>query len=211
LVITHSNAQTHVVIWGTLDADISIERSTNLGAAAWQTVTNVTLTNLVQLPLTNLYSQSATGVLTNAFVPGYSEVVFDDPDQSACAFHRIEMPYDYPILAGKTLVAKGYAPRLLTVRMPGVTTHDACYVGSEGGFIDCLDDSWLVRFQGASGSTIRMIAGSVANSLSQNWTSASEFSYSNGVRLLTATVVQSDPPSSDPVAGSPSSTINIDF
>ena len=78
------------------------------------------------------------------------------------------------------------------------------------GFIDCVDDMALVRFQ-ASDSTIREVASVVGNSLSQNWTSASEFCVSNGVRIIEATVVKTDPPASDAVAGASQSQILIDF
>jgi hypothetical protein len=52
----------------------------------------------------------------------------------------------------------------------------------------------------------------LATSLGQNWTSASEFNYSNGVSTILATVVQTDPPNSDPVVGQVSTpSIQIDF
>ena len=62
-----------------------------------------------------------------------------------------------------------------------------------------------------SGSTIRQIATTFSGSLGQNWTSASEFAYSNGVSTILATVVETEPPSSDPVAGASAANIQIDF
>ena len=210
LIISRANQQTRLVVWGTLDAEIAIQRSANLVSASWQTVTNLTLTNAAELPVDFLYSQRIYGVLSNAFVPAYAELTFDDPDSSALAFHRTEMAYTYPILADKVLAGKGYATRLILVRLSGVTCHDVCFVASENGFIDCLDDGGMVRFLSAD-STIRQIAGTVADSLSLNWTSASEFAYSNGMRLLAATVVETDPPASDPVAGAATPQIKINF
>jgi hypothetical protein len=63
----------------------------------------------------------------------------------------------------------------------------------------------------SSGPTIRSIASTLAGALGQNWTSASEFGYSNGVSTILATVVEAANPNSDPVAGNSSASINIDF
>jgi len=62
-----------------------------------------------------------------------------------------------------------------------------------------------------SGSTIRQIALTLSTSLGQNWTSASEFAYSNGVSTILATVVATEPASADPVAGASTPSIAIDF
>jgi hypothetical protein len=65
----------------------------------------------------------------------------------------------------------------------------------------------------SSGTTIRQIADALATSLNLDWTSASEFTYSNGMGQVLATVIETEPPSSDPVAGQnpPSAPIVINF
>jgi hypothetical protein len=210
LTIDLTNQHTHLMIWGTQGAEITLLRSTNLSGAFWQTVTNLTFSNTAALPASAVYSQRIHGVLSNAFLPSFAELYLDDPDQSAVAFHRAVMQETYPVLADKILTGKGYATRLIMVRMPGVNFHDACFIGSEKGFIDCRDNEGLVRFQ-VSDATIRKIATTVADSLQLHWTSASEFICSNGMRVVTATVSETDSPASDPVPGSAAPQILIDF
>jgi len=49
--------------------------------------------------------------------------------------------------------------------------------------------------------------------LSLDWTSASEFTFSNGMAQILATVIETESPSCDPVAGQnpPGAPIVIDF
>jgi hypothetical protein len=47
--------------------------------------------------------------------------------------------------------------------------------------------------------------------LGQNWTSASEFTYSNGVNSILATVVETESANTDPVAGAATPSLQIDF
>ena len=95
--------------------------------------------------------------------------------------------------------------------MPGFV-DDVCYASPDNCLIFLDQQTYGVGFE-SSGSTIRQIASTYASSLSLNWTSASELSYSNGLGSVLATVVQTENPASDPVAGQPGagSPINIDF
>ena len=120
------------------------------------------------------------------------------------------MPYDYIILAGMVLPGQGYPARLIMVNMPGLI-DDACYVNQAGSFIHYNQTNSALQLEG-SGSTIRQIATTLAGSLNLDWTTASEFIYSNGMGQILATVVEADPAASDPVAGTtPTRTIAINF
>src|SRR5208283_2841637 len=110
------------------------------------------------------------------------------------------MPYDYVILASIVLKGQGYAPRLILVNMPGIVHDDACYVNEASSFIHYDWSNSTLQLE-SSGASIRHIANTLASSLNLNWTSASEFTYSNGMGQLLATVVETDPPSSDPIPG----------
>jgi hypothetical protein len=116
------------------------------------------------------------------------------------------------ILASMVLPGKGYTPRLIVVNMPGIVCDDACYVNESSSFIHYSQTNSALQLEG-SGSTIRQIATTLANSLTLDWTSASEFTYSNGLGQILATVVETEPSSSDPVAGQnpPSQPMVIDF
>ena len=94
--------------------------------------------------------------------------------------------------------------------MPGISSADVCYVAPQSSFLyyDTTNCAFALE---PSGSTIRQIATTLSTSLGQNWTSASEFAYSNGVTTLLATVVETEPASSDPVAGASTASIQIDF
>jgi hypothetical protein len=120
-------------------------------------------------------------------------------------FYRVVMPYDYVILASQVLPGKGCATRLIMVNMPGIVSDDVCYVNQSSSFIHVDRNTYALQLQGA-GSTIRQIATSLADYLHLSWTSASEFTYSNGVSQVVATVVETEPPSSDPIAGKPTAT-----
>ena len=93
------------------------------------------------------------------------------------------MPYDYMVLADANLTGQGYPSRLILVRMPGVSADDVCYVTNQNSFIfyDTTNNAFAIE---PSGATIRQIASTLATSLGQNWTSASEFGYSNGVSTI---------------------------
>src|SRR5208283_1492429 len=122
------------------------------------------------------------------------------------------MPYDYVILASIVLKGQGYAPRLILVNMPGIVRDDACYVSEATSFIHYNWTNSVLQLR-SSRPSIRQIANTLANSLNLDWTTASEFTYSNGLGQILATVVETEPSSTDPVPGQtpPSPPMVIDF
>jgi hypothetical protein len=185
-----------------------VQSSTNVqNPDSWITVTNLPITTPASHVRTNSGAPSA---LTTAFVPAAQGYEVPDPCPSPPQFYRVVMPYDYMVLADAVLWSQGYASRLVLVRMPGISADDVCYVTPQSSFLfyDATNSAFALE---PSGSTIRQIALTLSTSLGQNWTSASEFAYSNGVSTILATVVATEPPSSDPVAGVSTPSILIDF
>jgi hypothetical protein len=95
--------------------------------------------------------------------------------------------------------------------MPGLPSDDVCYVTNQNSFIYYDSTNQAFALEPSSGPTIRQIATTLSSWLGQNWTSASEFTYSNGVSSILATVVETEPPGSDPVASAAAASIQIDF
>ncbi|MGP8198828.1 MAG: hypothetical protein ACLQU4_04925 [Limisphaerales bacterium] len=211
LRLTVSNGQPNLNIGGTVGATVEVQSTTNLASPfSWTTITNVALTNVAPIE-SNAVPDQPQDAIDLAFVPAAQ--VAELPTTTAAArmqFFRVIQPYDYVILAGQVLPPQGYAARLIVVNMPGLN-DDACYVTQAGSFIHYTWTNSALQLEG-SGSTIRQIATTLAGSLNLDWTTASEFIYSNGVGEILATVVETDPASSDPVAGTtPTSTIAINF
>jgi len=95
---------------------------------------------------------------------------------------------DFSTLAAAVLREKGYTPRLISVRMPGVT-HVVCYVEETGAYLDYNfrnSATPLIK----SGASMAEIAESVARSYNLRWNSASEFTFRSGVKRLVHTVVE---------------------
>lgn len=209
LTLAMSNSQPYLSIGGTVGATYNVQSSTNpLLASSWTTITNVVMTNIAQMD-TNTVPGQVQDAIDLAYVPGVQTVAL--PNTGATMEHfRVVMPYDYDILASIVLPAKGYTTRLILVNMPGLT-DDGCYISQAGSFIHYNQTNSVMQLEG-SGSTIRQIATTLANNLNMDWTTASEFTYSNGMGQILATVVEADPASSDPVAGTtPTSSIVINF
>src|SRR5688572_17623547 len=95
---------------------------------------------------------------------------------------------DYSILAAAILREKGYTPRLISVRMPGVT-HVVCYIEETRSYLDYNFRGYTVAI-GSSDNVLEKIAGNVARSYGVGWSSASEFTYASGVKRLVQTVVE---------------------
>ena len=185
-----------------------IQSSTNpANQNTWTTITNLAMTNPAAGAPTN---PAAPSTINLAFVPAAQNYEVIDTTPPTCEFYQVVMPYDYMVLADAVLSGQGYPSRLLLVRMPGISSDDVCYVTPQSSFIfyDTTNRAFALE---PSGSTIRQIASTLSTSLGQNWTSASEFAYSNGVSTILATVVETEPPSSDPVAGASTPSIQIDF
>jgi len=211
LRLTVTNGQPNLNIGGTVGANVEVQSTTNPTAPfAWTTITKVALTNVAPIE-TNPVPGQPQDAIDLAFVPAAQIAVL--PITTAAArmqFFRVIQPYDYVILAGRVLPGQGYPARLIVVNMPGLN-DDACYVSQAGSFIHYTWTNSSLQLEG-SGSTIRQIATTLASSLNLDWTTASEFICSSGVGEILATVVETDPASSDPVAGkTPTSTIAINF
>lgn len=210
VTLSFANGQLSLNISGTVGANVLIQGTADPSAFySWTTITNVMITNLAVVN-TNGQSGQAPDALDLAFVPAAQTFVLPQTN-AAVQYYRVVMPYDYPILASTVLPPKGYTPRLILVNMPG-TVDDVCYVNEATSFIHYSPTNYALQLVGSS-STIRQIATTLANSLSLDWTTASEFTYSNGMGQILATVVETEPASSDPVAGQnpPSAPIVINF
>lgn len=94
---------------------------------------------------------------------------------------------DYATLAALVLKEKGYTPRLITVRMPGVV-HVVCYVEETGSYLDYNNRKYVLKVT-KSGSDLNEIARRVAKSYRLDWTSVSEFTFGDGVKRLVSTVL----------------------
>ena len=94
---------------------------------------------------------------------------------------------DYGTLAAAVLRERGYTPRLVTVRMRKVV-HVVCYIEESGAYLDYNLRRKKTRLVKCDPS-LEAIATSVANSYRANWSSASEFTYSQGVKRLVNTVL----------------------
>jgi hypothetical protein len=108
---------------------------------------------------------------------------------------------DYATLADAILAEKGYATRLVAVRMPGLLTHVVCYVVEDRIYLDYNNRSYLVKTERAKPG-LREIASKVAKSFNASWTSASEFTYTNGFKRMIATAVHTDKGDQPPAAPS---------
>lgn len=103
---------------------------------------------------------------------------------------------DFATLAAVVLREKGYTPRLVAVRMPGLT-HVVCYVAETGSYLDYNNRIYfspLVK----SKPDLAEIANKVAKSFDSSWTTASEFKYTNQVKVLLNTVARTETFASPP-------------
>lgn len=208
LTLSFTNHHPLLAISGTLASTLMIQSTTNpANLNSWTTITNLTMTNPAAAAPTNQGSPSAINL---AFVPAAQNYEVIDRTPPTCEFYQVVMPYDYMVLADYVLARQGYTNRLLLVRMPGISSDDVCYVTNQNSFL-FYDGANRAFALAPAGSTIRQIATALSTSLGQNWTSASEFTYSNGVTTILATVVETEPASSDPVACAATPSIQIDF
>ena len=126
-----------------------------------------------------------------------------DEVQQAEAFLRKESGDcdDFAVLADYVLRQRGYSTRLVHVRLVGRFAHAVCYVVENKAY---LDDNNRIYYSSLE---------KCADTFQANWTTASEFTfdYQENRKRLIATVVKTDPPSSDPdlkPASSPSRSTN---
>ena len=92
---------------------------------------------------------------------------------------------DYSVLAAMVLKQKGYTPRLVAVRMPGLV-HVVCYIEETRSYLDYnyRDSNRTIPCLG----DLEAIAASVAKSYRSGWSSASEFTFERGAKRLVKTV-----------------------
>jgi hypothetical protein len=210
LSLSFSNSAPLLTISGTVGAILTIQSTTNpMKSDSWTTLADLPITNAAAGAAATPGAPSALGL---AYVPALQTYQVVDTTPPSSEFYRVVMPYDYMVLADSVLSAQGDPSRLLLVTMPGCPDGlDVCYVTPQNGFLyyDATNNAFAME---PSGSTIRQIATTLATSLGQSWTSAYEFAYSNGVSTILASVVETAPASSDPVAAAASAPIiSIDF
>jgi hypothetical protein len=93
---------------------------------------------------------------------------------------------DYSTLASMLLREKGYTPRLIAIRMPGMV-HVICYVEETRSYLD-------YNMRHSSNGTVpcepdlNAIARKVAKSFGQPWSTVSEFTFDAGLKRLVTTV-----------------------
>lgn len=92
---------------------------------------------------------------------------------------------DFSTLAAAILREKGYTPRLISVRMPGIT-HVVCYIEESESYLDYNNRAGRKCLVPCS-SSLAAIANSVASSYGSQWTSVSEFTFSSGTKRLVKT------------------------
>lgn len=203
-----TNGQALLAIAGSLGATFTIQSTTNIAnGLSWLTVTNVKMSEVSADA-----DPAPNGTLRKAFIPALQSWQDPAPIDNQLRFYRIFMPLGFAIVADEVLREQGFNTRLVAVRLPGIDAYIVCYVTDDSAYLDYNDVNYVARLQ-QSGATIREIATAVAAALSQNWTSASEFTVdTEGVKTLVATVVKTDDPGLDPPIGvTQPSTITIDF
>jgi hypothetical protein len=97
---------------------------------------------------------------------------------------------DFATFASLVLAEKKYQPRLISVRMPGMT-HVVCYVTEDLIYLD-FNNRIYFRPLEKSGPEVRAIADKVCKSFDCSWTTASEFIYTNRVKIMVQTVARAE-------------------
>jgi hypothetical protein len=110
---------------------------------------------------------------------------------------------DYAVLADFVLKKHGLDTRLVHVRLAGRVAHAVCYVTENRAYLDYNNRKFFLTLA-RSGADLRDIATRVAASLSANWTTASEFTYSYAThrKIMISTLAQTG--GEVPVPGRPS-------
>jgi hypothetical protein len=206
LALGRNGASPVLTISGALGATLTVEAASGItGFEQWSTVTNIKMSKLAAN-----FTVPEGGALIKAFQPSV-ESWTDTNSITGPRFYRIIMPHGYAVVADEVLRTNGYNTRLVAVRLADLDAQIACYVTEEGAYLHYDDETFFVSLQ-TSGATIREVADKLTSILQQNWTSASEFTIVEGLKQILATVVKTDPPSSDPPLGSSGGvSIAIDF
>jgi hypothetical protein len=128
---------------------------------------------------------------------------FDVQDPEQFLATRTGDCIDYAVLADYVLKRNGFGTRLIRVEMVGKNMgHAVCYVTPDKVYLDYNNRRFFFSLV-KSGPAIREIATKIATSFEAHWTFASEFTYDyeTGVKKVVLTVVQTEPPSTDPDIG----------
>jgi hypothetical protein len=122
---------------------------------------------------------------------------------------------DFATLAALVLREKGFTPRLFAVRMPGIT-HVVCYVQESGVYLDYNNRAYFRSLVKCS-PELGEIAGKVAKSFDSSWTTASEFLYTNQVKVMVKTIARTEgfaqtaPAPAPPRRNPPARQLDISF
>jgi hypothetical protein len=108
---------------------------------------------------------------------------------------------DFAIMAAAVLREKGYTTRLIAVRMPGLT-HVVCYVPQTGQYMD-YNNRIYFRTLVKCKPDLNEIADRVSKSFDSSWTTASEFVYTNQVKVMVSTIARAESFSRPTVSNSP--------
>ncbi len=111
---------------------------------------------------------------------------------------------DYAVLADFVLKKHGLGTRLIHIRLAGRVAHAVCYVSESSAYLDYNNRAVFFTLARSS-ADIRDIATKVAASLSSNWTTASEFTYSYDTRrkIMISTVSKTGGSDTAPGQNSP--------
>lgn len=101
---------------------------------------------------------------------------------------------DYAVLADLVLSQHRLTTRLVHVRLAGLVAHVVCFVVEDRVYLDYNNRVYLAKTEKCA-PNLREVAGKVAKSFSANWTSVSEFTWSNGLKRVVRTIAKVDPPS----------------
>lgn len=121
---------------------------------------------------------------------------------------------DFAVLAATVLREKGYTPRLIAVRMPGLT-HVICYIPQIGQYMD-YNNRIYFRTLVKCKPDLNEIADRVSKSFDSSWTTTSEFLYTNQVKIMVKTIARAEtftstPPSNAPTNRPPLRQLDISF
>lgn len=194
LWLSQTDGQMVLSIQGSIGATFAIQSSTDPTTPdSWVTITNITLTTVAP----NANPTPAT-TLEMAYIPAMETFADPNPPDGLLRIYRIQMPFDYPVLANEVLTAQGFHTRLYSVSMAGADDYIVCYIEEEGAYLEHNTSKNTVKLV-ACGQAINEIADNVAATLQQTWTSISEFIIAeDGSKIVLDTIVPIIDPPLDP-------------
>jgi hypothetical protein len=163
-------------------------------------------------PLTLVDLQRAKALTSKKFASHFSEFTYTyrealQPPEVFLARRDGDCD-DYAVTADQVLSKHNLTTRLVHVRMAGLAAHVVCYVVEDKIYLDYNNRVYLIKTEKAS-PDLREMAGKVAKSFSANWTSVSEFLYTNGTKRIVRTIAKTDPPSAGDAITKPAPKIDF--